>query len=157
MSSGVAVLGRVAPKHPHHEEWTGHDGQLGELIKVGLFLYFYIYLICTQGNKISFRWRWRWGVNVSWLEWAVHYIYFIFRKGLSVDITALAREVLDILSAPANNVLRTPERRKKTKSQFFLNSSNKKAKSVTLHIQGLDGRVSRSPCTFWFILQVDIY
>ncbi|CAI5683558.1 unnamed protein product [Oreochromis niloticus] len=55
------------------------------------------------------------------------------RDGLSVDITSLAKEVYDILNAPANP---PPERKKKP--QFFLNSSNKKAKSITLHIQGLD-------------------
>lgn len=87
----------------------------------------------------------------------MRHIYFIFRKGLSVDITALAQEVFNILNAPANPVLRTPERRKKKKSQFFLNSSNKAAKSVTLHIQGLDSRVSRSTCTHWFILQQEVY
>lgn len=59
-----------------------------------------------------------------------------------MDITALAQEVLDILRAPANPVPCTPERQRK-KSQFFINSSNKKAKSVTLHIQGLDSTVSR--------------
>lgn len=95
--------------------------------------------------------------SVSWLKWAVHHIYFIFRKGVSLDITALAQEVFGILSAPANPVLRTPERRKKTKSQFFLNSSNKAAKSVTLHIQGLDSRVSRSTCTHRFLLQQDVH
>ncbi|KAA8583127.1 hypothetical protein FQN60_015673, partial [Etheostoma spectabile] len=51
---------------------------------------------------------------------------------------ALAKEVFDILSAPANPVPRTPERERRKKSQFFINSTNKKAKSVTLHIQGLD-------------------
>lgn len=65
------------------------------------------------------------------------------REGLSVDITALAQEVFDILNAPANPVPRSPEKQKKKKSQFFINSSNKKAKSVTLHIQGLDSTVSR--------------
>lgn len=81
---------------------------------------------------------------------------FLFRKGLSVDITALAQEVFDILNAPANPVQRIPQRQKKTKSQFFINSSNKKAKSVTLHIQGLDSRVSRLTCTDWFILQQQV-
>uniref|UniRef100_A0A3Q3E8Y8 Armadillo repeat-containing protein 1 n=1 Tax=Labrus bergylta TaxID=56723 RepID=A0A3Q3E8Y8_9LABR len=57
------------------------------------------------------------------------------RDGLSVDITALAQEVFDILS-----------REKKKKSQFFINSSNKKAKSVTLHIQGLDSTDHRGLC-----------
>uniref|UniRef100_A0A4W6EED4 Armadillo repeat-containing protein 1 n=1 Tax=Lates calcarifer TaxID=8187 RepID=A0A4W6EED4_LATCA len=64
------------------------------------------------------------------------------REGLSVDITALAQEVYDILRTPANPVPRTPERERRKKSQFFINSSNKKAKSVTLHIQGLDSTVS---------------
>lgn len=68
--------------------------------------------------------------------------FFPYRKGLSVDITSLAQEVLDILNAPANPVPRTPERQKRKKSQFFINSTNKKAKSVTLHIQGLDSTVS---------------
>ncbi|XP_049915069.1 armadillo repeat containing 1, like isoform X1 [Epinephelus moara] len=70
----------------------------------------------------------------------------IERDGLSVDITALAREVFDILSAPANPVPRTPERQRRKKSQFFINSSNKKAKSVTLHIQGLDSTDQRGLC-----------
>ncbi|TWW68956.1 armadillo repeat containing 1, like isoform X2 [Takifugu rubripes] len=65
------------------------------------------------------------------------------RTGLNVDITALAQEVFDILNAPAKRV---PERQKKTKSQFFINSSNKKAKSVTLHIQGLDSTDQRGLC-----------
>ncbi|XP_070843608.1 armadillo repeat containing 1, like [Chaetodon trifascialis] len=66
--------------------------------------------------------------------------------GLSTDITALAQEVFDILSAPANPLPRTPEREKRKKSQFFINSSNKKAKSVTLHIQGLDSIAQRGLC-----------
>ncbi|KAM9840679.1 armadillo repeat containing 1, like [Aulostomus maculatus] len=66
------------------------------------------------------------------------------RDELSVDITALAREVFDILNAPVQPVHRTPESRKK--SQFFINSSNKKAKSVTLHIQGLDSADQRGLC-----------
>ncbi|XP_034756722.1 armadillo repeat containing 1, like isoform X1 [Etheostoma cragini] len=70
----------------------------------------------------------------------------IEREGLSVDITALAKEVFDILSAPANPVPRTPERERRKKSQFFINSTNKKAKSVTLHIQGLDSTDQRGLC-----------
>lgn len=68
---------------------------------------------------------------------------FPYRDGLSVDVTILAQEVFDILSSPANPVPRTPERQKRKKSQFFINSTNKKSKSVTLHIQGLDSTVSR--------------
>ncbi|XP_078131570.1 armadillo repeat containing 1, like [Sander vitreus] len=68
------------------------------------------------------------------------------REGLSIDITALAKEVFDILSAPANPVPRTPERERRKKSQFFINSTNKKAKSVTLHIQGLDSTDQRGLC-----------
>lgn len=64
------------------------------------------------------------------------------RKDLPLDITALAREVFDILRAPANLAPRTPESHRRKKSQFFINSSSKKAKSVTLHIQGLDSTVS---------------
>lgn len=69
-------------------------------------------------------------------------ITFLHRESLSVDITALAQEVYDILSARDNPVPRTAERERRKKSQFFINSSNKKAKSVTLHIQGLDSTVS---------------
>lgn len=65
------------------------------------------------------------------------------REGLSVDVTALAEEVYGILNAPANPVQRTPERERRKKSQFFINSSQKKAKCVTLHIQGMDSAVSR--------------
>ncbi|TDH00355.1 hypothetical protein EPR50_G00187340 [Perca flavescens] len=68
------------------------------------------------------------------------------REGLSIDITALAKEVFDILSAPANPVPRTSERERRKKSQFFINSTNKKAKSVTLHIQGLDSTNTRGLC-----------
>ncbi|XP_029352627.1 armadillo repeat containing 1, like [Echeneis naucrates] len=68
----------------------------------------------------------------------------IVRHGLSVDITALAQEVYDILCAkPAPY---TPERERRKKSQFFINSSNKKAKSVTLHIHGLDSTDQRGLC-----------
>ncbi|CAN9507420.1 unnamed protein product [Ophioblennius macclurei] len=66
------------------------------------------------------------------------------REGLSLDITALAREVYDVLKAPANAPSQTLE--KKKKSQFFINSSNKKAKSVTLHIKGLDSTDQRGLC-----------
>ncbi|XP_075900689.1 armadillo repeat containing 1, like [Nelusetta ayraudi] len=68
------------------------------------------------------------------------------RKDLPLDITALAQEVFDILRAPANPVSRTPESQRRKKSQFFINSSSKKAKSVTLHIQGLDSTDQRSLC-----------
>uniref|UniRef100_A0A3P8SFR2 Armadillo repeat-containing protein 1 n=1 Tax=Amphiprion percula TaxID=161767 RepID=A0A3P8SFR2_AMPPE len=68
------------------------------------------------------------------------------REGLSVDITALAQEVYDILNAPTNPAPRTPEREQRKKSQFFINSTNKKAKSVTLHIQGLDSSDQRGLC-----------
>ncbi|KAF7658571.1 hypothetical protein LDENG_00010970 [Lucifuga dentata] len=67
----------------------------------------------------------------------------IEREGLSVDIKALAKEVYDILRAPPQPVHCTPQRKK---SQFFINSSNRKAKSVTLHIQGLDSTDQRGLC-----------
>ncbi|XP_019947350.2 armadillo repeat containing 1, like [Paralichthys olivaceus] len=70
----------------------------------------------------------------------------IGREVLSVDITALAQEVYDILRTPANPAPRTSERETRKKSQFFINSSNKKAKSVTLHIQGLDTTDQRGLC-----------
>lgn len=68
------------------------------------------------------------------------------RDGLSVDITSLAKEVYDILRMPLNPRPATPERGRRKKAQFFINSSNKKAKSVTLHIQGLDSSENRSLC-----------
>nr|XP_020449128.1 armadillo repeat-containing protein 1-like [Monopterus albus] len=67
------------------------------------------------------------------------------REGPS-DITALAQEVYGILSAPAYPVPHTYERERRRKSQFFINSSNKKAKSVTLHIQGLNSTDQRGLC-----------
>ncbi|XP_072297908.1 armadillo repeat containing 1, like [Eucyclogobius newberryi] len=68
------------------------------------------------------------------------------RKGLSVDLTSLAREVYDILITPITARPTTHDRERGKKPQFFINSSNKKAKSVTLHIQGLDGSEQRSLC-----------
>ncbi|XP_068433170.1 armadillo repeat containing 1, like [Clinocottus analis] len=65
------------------------------------------------------------------------------REGLSVDITTLAQELFDILSA---TVPRVPERAIRKKAQFFINSAQKKAKSVTLHIQGLDSTDQRGLC-----------
>uniref|UniRef100_A0A1A8Q9W6 Armadillo repeat-containing protein 1 n=1 Tax=Nothobranchius rachovii TaxID=451742 RepID=A0A1A8Q9W6_9TELE len=70
----------------------------------------------------------------------------IQREGPSVDITALAKEVYGILLSPTIPAPRTPERQRRKKSQFFINSSNKKAKSVTLHIQGLETTHQRSLC-----------
>ncbi|XP_049613615.1 armadillo repeat containing 1, like [Syngnathus scovelli] len=68
------------------------------------------------------------------------------RDELSDDIRELAKEVYGILSAPPLPAHRTPERERRKKSQFFLNSSNKKAKCVTLHIQGLDSADQRGLC-----------
>ncbi|XP_034383865.1 armadillo repeat containing 1, like [Cyclopterus lumpus] len=65
------------------------------------------------------------------------------REDLSVDITDLAQELYNILSA---TVPRIPERENRKKSQFFINSTQKKAKSVTLHIQGLDSTDQRGLC-----------
>ncbi|MBN3303640.1 ARMC1 protein, partial [Amia calva] len=64
------------------------------------------------------------------------------------DISVLANEVYEVLKAPINTQPpRTPEGpRRKVKPQFFINSSNKKAKSVTLHIQGLDNTNHRGLC-----------
>lgn len=70
-------------------------------------------------------------------------IYIIcLREGMTVDITSLAQEVYEILSARANAIPRTAQQERRKKSQFFINSSNNKSKSVTLHIQGLDSTVS---------------
>ncbi|XP_056151098.1 armadillo repeat containing 1, like [Lampris incognitus] len=68
------------------------------------------------------------------------------RDGQSVDITALSKEVYGILNTPATPVCYTPERERRKKPQFFINSTNKKAKSVTLHIQGLDNTDQRGLC-----------
>ncbi|XP_019751838.1 armadillo repeat containing 1, like [Hippocampus comes] len=70
----------------------------------------------------------------------------VTRDELCADITNLAKEVYGILVAPPLPVHRTPERQRTKKSQFFLNSSNKKAKCVTLHIQGLDSVDQRGLC-----------
>lgn len=67
---------------------------------------------------------------------------------INEEISVLAKDVYDVLNSPVNNVaVGTPEApRRKAKSQFFINSSNKKAKSVTLHIQGLDNTDNRGLC-----------
>ncbi|CAL8393887.1 unnamed protein product [Arctogadus glacialis] len=65
------------------------------------------------------------------------------RACLSGEVLSLAKEVHGILSAP---VIRTPERERRKKPQFFINATNKKAKSVTLHIQGLDSTDQRGLC-----------
>uniref|UniRef100_A0AAY4AZE9 Armadillo repeat-containing protein 1 n=1 Tax=Denticeps clupeoides TaxID=299321 RepID=A0AAY4AZE9_9TELE len=63
-------------------------------------------------------------------------------------LTMLADEVYGVLSGPGNRGgCRTPAQQpRRNKTQFFINSSNKKAKSVTLYIQGLDGLVRRCMC-----------
>ncbi|XP_057219487.1 armadillo repeat containing 1, like [Triplophysa rosa] len=70
------------------------------------------------------------------------------RTGLTTEITDLAKEVHGVLTArPHRQAFQTPNQQTKTnKPQFFINSSNKKAKSVTLHIQGLDGVDQRGMC-----------
>ncbi|KAJ8355772.1 hypothetical protein SKAU_G00185660 [Synaphobranchus kaupii] len=70
------------------------------------------------------------------------------RGGANRDVAALAEEVHGILSAPVRaEAPKTPHRStRKIKPQFFINSSNKKAKSVTLHIQGLDTTDKRGLC-----------
>lgn len=67
----------------------------------------------------------------------------VWRTNMTTDITDLAKEVYVVLSAQTQRqACQTPEQQKRNnKPQFFINSSNKKAKSVTLHIQGLDGAV----------------
>ncbi|XP_051517288.1 armadillo repeat-containing protein 1-like [Myxocyprinus asiaticus] len=70
------------------------------------------------------------------------------RSAMTTDITDLAKEVYDVLSAQTpRQACQTPEQQRRTnKPQFFINSTNKKAKSVTLHIQGLDGADQRGVC-----------
>lgn len=73
-------------------------------------------------------------------SWLLSFAPFstVWSTGMTTDITDLAKEVYSVLSSQTQ----TPEQQKKrNKPQFFMNSSNKKAKSVTLHIQGLDGAV----------------
>ncbi|KAM9445746.1 LOW QUALITY PROTEIN: armadillo repeat containing 1, like [Clarias gariepinus] len=70
------------------------------------------------------------------------------KNGLSSEITDLAKEVYEVLSAPERREsFRTPvQPMRRNKPQFFINSSNKKAKTVTLLIQGLDGTDRRGVC-----------
>ncbi|XP_015202426.2 armadillo repeat containing 1, like isoform X2 [Lepisosteus oculatus] len=69
------------------------------------------------------------------------------REGPNNDIPFLAKEVYEVLTSPINTEPRTPDGpKRKAKPQFFINSSNKKAKSVTLHIQGLDSMDHRGLC-----------
>ncbi|XP_012676676.1 armadillo repeat containing 1, like [Clupea harengus] len=70
------------------------------------------------------------------------------KGGLTDDITVLAKDVYDVLSSPVNTeTFKTPaQQQRKNKSQFFINSSNKKAKTVTLHIEGLEGMDRRGMC-----------
>lgn len=70
------------------------------------------------------------------------------RTGLTTEITDLAEEVHGVLSArPQRQAFQTQNQQtKRNKPQFFFNSSNKKAKSVTLHIRGLDGADQRGMC-----------
>ncbi|XP_026092775.1 armadillo repeat-containing protein 1 [Carassius auratus] len=68
------------------------------------------------------------------------------RTGMTTDITDLAKEVYDVLSAQRPTVQTPEQQKRRNKPQFFINSSNKKAKSVTLHIQGLDGADQRGVC-----------
>ncbi|RXM99448.1 Armadillo repeat-containing protein 1 [Acipenser ruthenus] len=53
-----------------------------------------------------------------------------------------------VLNSPVNNkAAGTPDApRRKAKSQLFINSSKEKAKSVTLHIQGLDNADNKGIC-----------
>ncbi|KAL4661005.1 armadillo repeat-containing protein 1-like isoform X1 [Arapaima gigas] len=63
------------------------------------------------------------------------------------DIGILAGEVYSVLNRHVTaSVSKSPEQSRRIKSQFFINSSNKKAKLVTLHIQGLDTVDHRGIC-----------
>ncbi|XP_060749799.1 armadillo repeat containing 1, like isoform X2 [Tachysurus vachellii] len=70
------------------------------------------------------------------------------RSELNTDIADLAKEVYEVLSAPERTeTLTTPvQPMRRNKPQFFINSSNKKAKTITLHIQGLEGTDQRGVC-----------
>ncbi|XP_026881629.2 armadillo repeat containing 1, like [Electrophorus electricus] len=70
------------------------------------------------------------------------------KSGPNGDIIELTQDVHRVLSAPeSTDTFSTPEpQRRRNKPQFFINSTNKKAKTVTLHIQGLDGTDQRGVC-----------
>lgn len=153
MYSDSSLSGWIAYQCTHHEDWAGYDGKLGKSyqevrksdnIKKTILIYFHkgdTFMLENMASPIV-------DYQYSIYKWC----FFSHREGLSLDITALAKEVYSILRAPANPAPRTPEREKKRKPQFFINSTNNKAKSVTLHIQGLDSTVS-----LLTYLQSDLY
>ncbi|KAL3055768.1 hypothetical protein OYC64_018455 [Pagothenia borchgrevinki] len=61
----------------------------------------------------------------------------------------LASEISSLLSSSSSSSSSQPEERlsSRRRAQFFLGSNNKRAKTVTLHIQGLDDWSRRSQCS----------
>lgn len=126
VSADAEVPGRITPKHQHYEKWAWHDGEPGDTDGE----------VCTSKGCYS--------RSCSQLLHSIHFFHLcLWRTCLTTEITDLAKEVHDVLTArPQRPAFQTPNQQTKTnKPQFFINSSNKKAKSVTLHIQGLDGVV----------------
>ncbi|KAM9315962.1 armadillo repeat-containing protein 1-like [Gastrophryne carolinensis] len=67
------------------------------------------------------------------------------RSELDKRIKELAQSVYTLLSAPVQ--MQTPEQKdRKNKTQFFIVSTNKRAKTITLHIHGLDNLERKSLC-----------
>ncbi|KAL2082462.1 hypothetical protein ACEWY4_022280 [Coilia grayii] len=101
----------------------------------------------------TLRYLAEWPVNIDTMKnelgMMVSLENLIEKHGLTEDILILAKDVYDVLSSPGNTgTFRTPaqQQQRKNKSQFFINSANKKAKTVTLHIEGLDGLDQRGMC-----------
>jgi len=101
----------------------------------------------------ALRYLAEWTVNIETMKnelgMMVSLETLIEKPGLSEDILILAKDVYGVLTSPSETgTFQTPaqQQQKKNKSQFFLNSANKKAKTVTLHIEGLDGVDQRGMC-----------
>ncbi|XP_063079203.1 armadillo repeat containing 1, like [Engraulis encrasicolus] len=104
----------------------------------------------------TLRYLAEWTVNIDTMKnelgMMVSLETLIEKPGLSEDILIMAKDVYGVLSSPTSpsetGTFQTPaqQQQRKNKSQFFLNSANKKAKTVTLHIEGLDGVDQRGMC-----------
>uniref|UniRef100_A0A8C7H6C2 Armadillo repeat-containing protein 1 n=1 Tax=Oncorhynchus kisutch TaxID=8019 RepID=A0A8C7H6C2_ONCKI len=71
----------------------------------------------------------------------------VMQKGSSPGETKLlASEIYEILQAAGNEAEQAEASSCRRKAHFFLGSTNKKAKTVVLHIDGLDDSARRSLC-----------
>uniref|UniRef100_UPI00398E47A5 armadillo repeat containing 1, like isoform X1 n=1 Tax=Pristiophorus japonicus TaxID=55135 RepID=UPI00398E47A5 len=71
------------------------------------------------------------------------------RNHTSEDISILATEIYELLKKPVQAVevgINNSSGTKKMQAQFFINSTNKKAKTITLQIEGLHNMDDRSIC-----------